>query len=195
MSISVIEFLKNMLPAHVWDKLTRRILYAGNRWAESRAFCLPNDYSGAIRINLEGREPNGIVSPGEEYRTLCEEISGELKALINCDTGRPAVSDVLNLSELYPNEPLGDFPDLIVIWANDIPITSLKSPRVGTISGKVPERRSGAHRNDCFLISNESMKPLAPSTPKPHITDIAPTVFELLSVRQPSYFDGQPLLD
>ena len=135
------------------------------------------------------------MSPGEEYRTLCEEISGELKALINPDTGRPAVSDVLNLSQLYPEEPLGDFPDLIVIWANDVPITSLTSPRIGTIYGDFPEHRSGAHRNDCFLISNESMKPLATNSPKPDIVDIAPTVFELLSVERPSYFDGQALLD
>lgn len=195
LSLGVIEFLKNILPAKVWDKSTRRLLYAGSRWAESRAFCLPNDYSGAIRINLQGREPKGIVCPGEEYQTLCEEISGELKALINPDTGRPAVSDVLSVSKLYPNEPLGDFPDLIVIWSNDAPITSLTSPRVGTICGEFPERRSGAHRNDCFLISNESMKSRSTNSPKPDIIDIAPTIFELLSVERPSYFDGRPMLD
>jgi predicted AlkP superfamily phosphohydrolase/phosphomutase len=194
LSVSVIEFLKKAVPATIWDKATRRILYAGSGWDESRAFCLPNDYSGAIRINLQGREPRGIVGPGREYEALCEEITAELKALINPATGRPAVSEVLNLGMVYPNESLGDFPDLVVIWANDAPITSLTSPRIGTLRGDFPERRSGAHRNDCFLISSETILPRSPPSRPPDIVDIAPTIFELLSVQCLPRFDGHPLL-
>jgi len=194
LSLSVIEMLKNMLPAAIWDKTTRRLLYAGSRWDQCRAFCLPNDYSGAIRINLKGREPNGLVSPGDEYASVCAEITTELKALLNPDTGGPAVADVLNLSELYPDDDLGDFPDLIVTWANDAPITSLTSARVGTVHGDFPERRSGAHRNDCFLISNETLKHQPGYHADPSLIDIAPSIFDLLSVEQPVYFDGRALL-
>ena len=194
-SLNVIEFFKKVLPASIWDKTTRRLLYAGNRWADSKAFCLPNDYSGAIRINLQGREPSGLVSPGDEYQNVCTEIASELKALINPDTGRPAVSDVIKLHELYPNEELGDFPDLIVTWASDAPITSLTSPRIGTIRGEFPERRSGAHRDDCFLISNEPLTQHSSDSDRPDILDIAPTIFDLLSVDIPDHFDGTSLLD
>ena len=122
------------------------------------------------------------------------KFTAELKALINPATGCPAVADVLNLSELYPNDDLGDFPDLIVTWANDAPITALTSPRIGTVRGDFPERRSGAHRNDCFLISNESMKHVSGNGLDPSLIDIAPTVFDLLSVKPPDYFDGRTLL-
>ena len=74
LSVNVIESLKKVVPAAIWDKATRRLLYAGSRWDESKAFCLPNDYSGAIRVNLQGREPNGLVAPGDEFARVCAEI-------------------------------------------------------------------------------------------------------------------------
>jgi predicted AlkP superfamily phosphohydrolase/phosphomutase len=125
---------------------------------------------------------------------VCAEIESELRKLINPETGRPAVADVLNLRELYPDEQLGDFPDQIVIWANDAPIASLTSARVGTVSGEFPERRSGAHRNNCFLISNETLKRRTGDSAEPNLIDIAPTIYELMSVERPDYFDGRALL-
>jgi len=194
LSLNVIETLKKTVPAPLWDKATRRLLYAGSRWNESKAFCLPNDYSGAIRINLQGREPDGKVAPGKEYDAVCAEITAELKALVNPETGRTAVADVLKLADLYPEDELGDFPDLIVTWANDAPITALESPRIGTVRGDFPERRSGAHRNDCFIVSNRRLNGQAAGHAAPDILDIAPSVFELASVKAPDYFDGRSLL-
>jgi len=75
------------------------LLYAGNNWRWSRAFCIPNDYTGAIRINLKGREPNGIVEPGREYDDLCDELVSEIDNLVNPDTGKRMVSEVLRISE------------------------------------------------------------------------------------------------
>jgi len=194
LSLDVIEFLKKRLPAPIWDKVTRRMLYAGNRWDKSRAFALPNDYNGAIRINLRGREPSGTVSPGAEYESLCNEIIDELKQLINPDTGRPVVAEVFRLREMYPEEDLGDFPDLIVTWANDAPITAVESARVGLVSRAFPERRSGAHRNDCFLISSHGLDTQTSEGRSPSLLDVAPTIFDLLGARPASHFDGSSLL-
>ena len=190
LSVSVIETLKKAVPAPIWDRATRRLLFMGNRWASSRAFAIPNDYSGAIRINLEGREPEGTVAPSE-YDALCDRIERELRALVNADTGRPVVANVLRPKELWPDDPLGDFPDLIVTWTNEAPISSVTSPTVGTITRSFPERRSGAHRNDCFLVSSKCLDP----TPcDASILDIAPTVCEMLGVKPADHFDGRSLL-
>jgi predicted AlkP superfamily phosphohydrolase/phosphomutase len=192
LSLPVIETLKRMLPRGLWDKGTRRLLYAGSRWSESQAFCVPNDYTGAIRINLKGREPKGIVMPGREYEALVTRLTRELQALINPATGRPAVARIMRLDREYPGAALGDFPDLIAVWANDAPITSLTSPSIGTVSGDFPERRSGAHRNDCFLLSNEELA--APvSGRRASLVDIPPTIYRLLAQQVPAHFDGQPL--
>jgi predicted AlkP superfamily phosphohydrolase/phosphomutase len=192
LSLGVIEALKKFLPRSIWDKGTRRLLHAGSRWAESRAFCLPNDYTGAIRVNLRGREPKGIVEPGVDYEALIARLTRELLALVNPASGKPAVARVVRLDREYPGQPLGDFPDLIVVWANDAPITALESPSIGVVSGDFPERRSGAHRNDCFLLSNEKLA--APEGARASLLDVPPTIFRLLSRQVPAHFDGKPLV-
>src|SRR4030095_815246 len=46
-----------------------------NPWCRMRAFAVPsNNMTGAIRINLKGREPEGLVEPGVEYEALRQEI-------------------------------------------------------------------------------------------------------------------------
>ena len=42
-----------------------------------RAFALPlNERAGGVRINLAGREPNGLVAAGAEYDAVCQEPVG-----------------------------------------------------------------------------------------------------------------------
>ena len=45
----------------------------GINWPQTRAYSF--GYQGQIFINLEGREPQGIVKPGKEYDQVCEEIT------------------------------------------------------------------------------------------------------------------------
>jgi predicted AlkP superfamily phosphohydrolase/phosphomutase len=57
-------------------------------------FRLPhNQNAGAIRINLAGREPNGLVSAAE-YDDVCAELIAQLREVTNVDTGRPLLADV-----------------------------------------------------------------------------------------------------
>ena len=53
--------------------------------------------TGAIRINLKGREPEGLVEPGAEYEALRQEIADALIALENPETGKSAVRWVVAL--------------------------------------------------------------------------------------------------
>ncbi len=76
----------------------------------------------------------------------------ELGALINPATGKSAVSEVVKIADRYPGEALGELPDIIVQWAGDAPINALASPRIGTISGVLPDLRSGAHTIHGFLL-------------------------------------------
>ena len=62
--------LARLLPTRLRDKLAQRVDTAAIDWSRTRAFCLPTDLEGCIRINLKGREPQGIVEPGAEYEAL-----------------------------------------------------------------------------------------------------------------------------
>ncbi len=195
LSLRTIEIAKQIIPRRIWDKWTRQLLYAGNNWKWSRAFCIPNDYAGAIRINLKGREPNGLVKPGKEYDALCDELVKELSALENPDTGKKAVSDVLRIDELYQGDNIGDLPDIIVMWVGDAPIRALYSPRIGTVSGENPERRSGAHRPYGFLAASGKHIKHVRDLGGASIMDIAPTILYLMGQPIPSDMDGKVLLE
>jgi predicted AlkP superfamily phosphohydrolase/phosphomutase len=191
LSIKAIETLRRIIPRRLWDKWTRTILFAGTDWENSKAFSLPNDNAGAIRINLKGREPKGIVEPGEEYNSLCKFISEELSQLINVDTGKTAIEEVIRIDEIFSGDNINDLPDLIIKWKGDAPIRGLQSPKVGSVYGENPERRSGGHRSISFFIGAGPNFPEEKSVDQISIMDIAPTILHLQDVSIPEDYDGK----
>jgi predicted AlkP superfamily phosphohydrolase/phosphomutase len=191
----MIEIIKQLIPEELWDNWTRRLLTTGNDWRWSKAFCVPNDFSGAIRINLKGREPNGLIEAGREYNALCEELMEEFSSLINVDTGEKAVSEVIRVDRVYQGEHIWELPDLIVNWSEDAPIKTLYSPRIGTVSGESPDKRTGAHRPYGFLLCSGKHISRGKMFEEGHIIDIAPTILYLMDCPIPKDMDGKILLD
>ena len=69
------------------------------------AFALPAaDDAGAMRINLVGREPHGLVEPGQALDDYCDLLASQFKSVVNADTGNPIVADVV-LSLIHISEP------------------------------------------------------------------------------------------
>ena len=191
----VIAVAKRIVPEKLWANMARRFLTLGNEWRWSRAFCVPNDFSGAIRINLKGREPNGIVEQGEEYDKLCDELIKELNSLVNPATGRKAVSEVLRVDKLFQGENLWDLPDLLVVWKRDAPIKALFLPRIGTVTGDIPDKRMGAHKAEGILIAAGRQINSSKTFEGGHIMDIAPTILDLMGCPIPQDMDGKVLTD
>jgi predicted AlkP superfamily phosphohydrolase/phosphomutase len=191
-STPVIVTLKKLAPARLWEKWTRRLLFARERWCDSRAFCLPNDYCGSIRINLEGREPRGKVSRND-YDAACAELSEELLKLENPDSNSPAVEAVLKIRDVYPGEFSDRMPDLSVVWSDKFPIRALHSPRVGTVRGESPERRPGSHSNVGFFTA--AGPGIAPGITlgNARIIDLAPTILHAAEIHERGSMDGNPL--
>ena len=63
-------------------------------WRRTRAFSLPTDQHGWIRVNLAGRESQGIVSPAD-YEATCQDLTSRLMAVRTC-SGRRVVDRVLH---------------------------------------------------------------------------------------------------
>jgi predicted AlkP superfamily phosphohydrolase/phosphomutase len=190
-SVPVIEIAKSLLPDRFWDRWTRRILYAESNWKESRAFCVPNEYSGAIRINLRGREPNGTVAPGPEYDDVCNRITAALLDLVHVETGRPVVREVMQPRKVYVGEHVSALPDLLVIWANESPVTRVRSPRLGVMELEPPDRRTGAHRPFGVLVASGPKIRRGLRLSKSHILNLAPTILHLAGVDTLGHYDGR----
>ncbi|WP_447968542.1 alkaline phosphatase family protein [Nitrospira sp. M1] len=190
-----IEYIKRVIPEKLWDHVTRHVLTMGNNWKHSQAFEIPSDYSGAIRINLKGREPNGQIEPGEEYDRLCAKITEDLLELTNPDTGKHAVTGVIKVKDLYQGNHLDELQDLIVQWNGDAPINHLESEKMGRVSGILPDKRSGAHMVNGFMLASGKTIQKNQILEDAHIMDVAPTILHVLHQPIPEIMDGKVLSD
>jgi len=115
-------------------------------------FAIPhNPHAGAVRINLRGREAHGVVQP-EEYRKVCDNLRNELLRLTCPETGADVVEDVYKTKDIYDGPFVDELPDLLVEWKRDRPVTSIESPRIGTLTIPTTARRSGDHKRDGFYV-------------------------------------------
>jgi predicted AlkP superfamily phosphohydrolase/phosphomutase len=167
-------------------------------WPGMKAFALPSFSEGYVRLNVQGREAQGVVNPAD-YEAVCDEIAGELHRLTDARTGQPAVKRVVR-TRVGPDGPAmeGERPsdaDLIVIW-DGVPIDVVDHPTAGRI-GPVPFKRSGSHVHRGFLMAVGPGVPAGVRLPEAHAIDIPPTVLTLLGSDIPRHFDGQalPVLD
>lgn len=185
-----IEQAKRVVPEQTWQRWKAWLMTVGNDWQWHRAFCFPSDFNGAIRINVKGREPNGQVAPGSEYDAVCDTLIGALGELINVDTGKKAVAEVMRVDRLHTGPYLNELPDLVVRWKGDAPIRGLMSARIGSVRGTNRHERSGAHRPYGFLIAAGAPIAQKGRLETAHLTDIAPTLLRLLDQPIPQDIDG-----
>ena len=147
---------------------------------------------GGIRLNVEGREPNGQLSPGDVDQ-FCQALRADLMAVRDTRTGLPAFRDVVRTRDHLAGRELGALPDLLVHWSDTIPTGStvvgsgksarvtLESDKIGRISGSNAYGRTGEHRPEGFCIVRDANRP-GRSIDRPiSLLDLAPTIM--------AYFD------
>jgi predicted AlkP superfamily phosphohydrolase/phosphomutase len=163
--------------------------------AHRTAFQIPNnDAWGGIRINLAGREPNGRVSAGAEFDAVSERIADQLQAFVNCDTGKPVVSQIIRRSDFFSGPMEEHLPDLMVEWSREGPVSSVYSPSTGIVQGVYRKCRTGDHRPaGWYALSNMGLE-AGPQPGPAAVMDYATTVSEYLGVSQP-HLEGRSLID
>jgi predicted AlkP superfamily phosphohydrolase/phosphomutase len=188
------DFRKNlarMLPTAVRDRLAKRVDAANIDWSRTRAYTLPTDLEGYVRINLRGREPAGIVEPGVEYAQVVAELVAELARLRDPRTGRAIVRDVLCVDDEFPGDRRGWLPDLVVRWDPSAPIDAATSERIGTLALPSPDPRPGTHAGPGFVLAAGPGIPAAGVLEGGHIFDFAPTLLARLGVAVPGHMGGR----
>jgi predicted AlkP superfamily phosphohydrolase/phosphomutase len=165
-------------------------------WAQTRAYSL--GAGGNIYINLQGREPAGLVTP-EEYETVRQQIIDGFADLRNPETGEPTVKRAYRREELYAGAQLDQAPDVIVEW------TSYGYWGRGYYGSQQPvfERQrqfdfsaqplTGSHRPDGILIVHGPHARSGVQVTGARLIDLAPTIFQLLGHTPPVEMDGRIL--
>lgn len=188
----------SVLPSHVRARLrsktvrVQQSLITSDR-ARRKAFAvLHNDISGAIRINMVGREPNGRVNPGAELDEFCTELTRDLMEVENLGTGKPLVKEVVRTSELYKGDHAGDFADLFVVWNKTGPVTAVGSPKIGKVTGTFSGTRTGDHTPHGLLVARMPQLTAGRRKEPISILDLAPTVASLVGVTLTGV-EGRPI--
>ncbi|HUF22694.1 MAG TPA: alkaline phosphatase family protein [Vicinamibacterales bacterium] len=162
-------------------------------WSRTRAYAMG---LGQIYFNLRGREGKGIVSPGQEYQQLADELSAALLTLQDPEDGTPIVRAVYKRDDVYSGEFLNNASDLQVGFHDGYRVswqTTLGGSPQGIVYPNM-KKWSGDHGGYDYattagvLVSNRKLSG-APA----RIIDIAPTVLKHFGLSIPGGIDGRAL--
>lgn len=164
-------------------------------WTKTRAYSY--GYHGQIFINLQGREPEGIVEPGAEYEQLCAEISAKLGDLKDSIDNLPVVDKVVRREDVFHGKAVEYAPDMMIIMRNLSYITR-QGFEFGEQSGQIftdpHAHQSGSHRMDGLLImAGDDIVTAETKRETVHLIDLAPTILHLLECPVPESMDGHVL--
>ncbi|QCQ77266.1 phosphodiesterase (plasmid) [Haloferax mediterranei ATCC 33500] len=140
-----------------------------------------------IRINLEGREPNGVVSP-EDYESVRTELIDLLQSVTDPD-GRPVFDDVAP-RESYLSGPRDDEAVDIVLVPRDFD-QFLSSMLSDTVFDEPSEPWNHKLHGVVAAVGNDI--DVGASLEDAHLFDIAPTVLATFGVEADDRMDGQTL--
>jgi predicted AlkP superfamily phosphohydrolase/phosphomutase len=163
-------------------------------WSKSKVYSIGN--FGQLYVNLKGREPEGIVSPGIEYEAVLNDLTQRLKNFRDPDNGQPVIEKIMRREEVYQGPYLDRAPDLMfytkdmeykAMGLSDFSSNKIFEPVFGT---------RGHHRMNGMLIC------YGPGVFKNNVTinnariyDLAPTILYLMNQQVPTTMDGKVLLD
>ena len=156
---------------------------------------------GDVWLNVEGREPKGIIHPGMEYEETRNEL---IKALENLkvDNEHP-IKKIEKREDIYWGPYINEAPDLTIFFNSGW--QAARSPQIEAIKREDKRyvvdnpRWSGGHdgTHDPEEVPG-ILGFLGPNIPcrkslKAYLWDVAPTILSLLNVPVPNDMDGKSL--
>ena len=163
-------------------------------WKRSKVYSMGN--FGQLYINLMGREPQGLVSPGAEYEELLQELQQKLMDMVDPDDGTPVIERIIRREDVYEGPYAEHAPDLMFFTRNmeykAMGLSDFSSPKVfEPIYGT-----TGHHRMNGLLICRKpGVFSAGQVIEEAHIHDLVPTILYLMDQPIPRDMDGQVLLD
>jgi predicted AlkP superfamily phosphohydrolase/phosphomutase len=117
-----------------------------------------NPVSGAIRVNLKGRDPLGKVS-SENYTDLISQLSSDLMSICSVDSGNSVIEQIIDVDDIFPGPYRSGLPDLMLYWAQGASDGPFYSEIIGDMdfvpdANMVLDYRSGDHNFDATILGN-----------------------------------------
>jgi len=155
--------------------------------SQTTAYCDSTEgHFAALRLNLRGREPQGIVSPEERGAAAAELIDRLLAARLP-GSDQPVFVRAWRMEELYPGPAAADLPEILLEadrrflcrpyyvrpTAAKLPVPFPEHERTGVLLAAGPSIRRGGRREQASIL------------------DVTPTLLQLLGVPVWREMDGK----
>jgi predicted AlkP superfamily phosphohydrolase/phosphomutase len=162
----------------------------GIDWSRTKAFAL--GLTGVF-VNRRGRERNGIVAEGSEYRKLVQELAEKLGALIDPQTGQRCVRRVAVSHDFFRGPYRFDAPDLLVGWEGGYRHSweCATGQVTETVFSDNARSWSGDHCVDPSIVPGVLLANRAIRTDTPRLVDIPASVMRLFGQPIPGYMQGE----
>ncbi|WIV67435.1 alkaline phosphatase family protein [Natrialbaceae archaeon AArc-T1-2] len=144
-----------------------------------------------VRINLEGRDPTGVVSP-EEYESVRDELIRTLRAVETPD-GEPVFETVAPREQYFHGDRMDATVDVVTIPA-DFEHTLTEQLGNGDYFG--PAEPWNHKLEGLFVAAGDGIDEDAP-VDRAHVFDVAPTVMAAMGLPYSDRMDGSvvPVVD
>jgi predicted AlkP superfamily phosphohydrolase/phosphomutase len=152
-------------------------------------------YYGRLFVNMRGREPGGIVEPGD-YERVRDELIERLEKMTGPD-GELLGTKVYKPQDVYP-EVRGVAPDLIVYFG-DLEWRSVGAVKAGMVADVFTYENDtgpdGANhdRTGVFAMAGVPGQPIGRKEGL-RLIDVGPTILKLYGIEPPEGAEGRSLL-
>ncbi|MCO6438694.1 MAG: alkaline phosphatase family protein [Phycisphaerae bacterium] len=168
-------------------------------FTQTQACVMHAGMAGFLYINLEGRQPTGVVPPSE-YESLREELCERFLGR-DCEAVDPQGRRIKLFRAVHKPEDLYGCSREEQPWMPDLMLTPHESLAVvRKIRGRAPVRwlpyrkLEGTHRSEGVLIAGGPGVRHAKGV-RAHLADCAPTILTMLGQRVPSDMQGRVLTE
>jgi predicted AlkP superfamily phosphohydrolase/phosphomutase len=159
-------------------------------WRSTQAYAITVfEFLVGIHINLQGRQPAGVVEP-HEYETLRADLIHRLKSIEDPETGSLVVDKAFRREDLYSGGYVGDFFDIFVLlnrqYKGGDRLDVLSSP----VERTALRNWSGTHRMTGILIAYGHGVRQGEEIGPCRLLDMTPTILYAAGLPIPGYMDG-----
>lgn len=161
-------------------------------WGETKAYAIGLN---GLYLNLNGREAEGIVTPGEK-RKLLEELAAKLEGIKDPETGAQIVTKAFIAEDHFSKDFLDRAPDIIVGCNKGYRVSG--SSALGGMNPRIVTPNmdwwSGDHCMNPMHVPATFISNFKINKQVPDITDMAPTILKTFGIENPSTMTGKSLI-
>lgn len=173
---------------------TERMLMSLVDWRRTRAYSAFSGGEDIVLINLEGRQPDGLVRPGAEYEELRREIMAKL-AKVEAPDGTRLVDEVYRREDLWQGQAVRFAPDIQFI-TRATAVQARGDPLSPCVAEPALDGISAMHSVEgVLLMEGAGVVREGGRTADAQIADMCPTLLHLLGLPVEDYMDGAVIED